>query len=94
MSQLLGDIVLETPYPYLTSPLLQNPGGATAYMYTGRDLYVRYCSSNYSCCHLPNKVENIICMPDVPYTLQWAADVPPKLPFPWVILGALVLPPW
>ena len=21
-------------------------------------------------------------MPDVPYTLQWAADVPPKLPLP------------
>ena len=45
MCQLLGDFVLETPYPYLTSPLavtqfplLQNPGGATAWLHPGRKI--------------------------------------------------------
>ena len=29
-----------------------------------------------------NKVNNINCMPDIPYTLQWAGKCAPKLPPP------------
>jgi len=30
----------------------------------------------HRCCHLPNKVENIDCMPNISYTLQWAEICP------------------
>jgi len=43
------------------------------------------CSSDrertHCCCHLPNKVENIDCKLNIPYTL------PPKLPLLWGDLG-------
>ena len=36
----------------------------------------------HRCCHLANQdeAENIICTPDIPYTLQWPGDVSEKLP--------------
>ena len=34
----------------------------------------------HRCCHLPNKVENIYHMPDIPYTLQLPGDAPKIAP--------------
>jgi len=43
------------------------------------------CCSNdrkrpHHCCYLANKVENIKCTPDIPYTLEWAGICFSKLP--------------
>ena len=36
----------------------------------------------HHCCHIPNKVENINHLPDIPYSLQWARHISPKLLLP------------
>jgi len=47
----------------------------------------------HHCCHLSNKIENIDCRPDIPYTLQWAGRCPPQnCPFHWGVWAFTIVP--
>ena len=67
-------------------------------VYIGFGKHLRLCSIQkqvvystdserpHRCCHLPNKVENIDCTPDILYTLQLTGRSPLQINFPYPLM--------